>query len=146
MTDREKDNARKLLTGSRIFAANSREGFTGQYPTLSQVSVDGWDSLLAVAGTGTALLMIPGRYEFEEQKELTAEVIRSLQEWDVDAVQGLADFINFVTSRAAESNDVPDIIGSWIVRNLQLSEAELSAPHVLGVILINTFGPWWDQP
>ena len=49
MTDREKDSARKLLTGSRIFAANSRDGFAAQYPTLSQVSVDEWDALLAVA-------------------------------------------------------------------------------------------------
>lgn len=145
MTDREKDNARKLLTGSRVFAANSRDGFTAQYPTLAQVSVEEWDSLLAVAGSGTALLMIPGRYDAEEQKELTVEVIRSLQEWDVDTVQRLADFINFVTSKAAESTEVADIIGSWIVRSLKLSEDERSAPHVLGVMLINTFGPWWEQ-
>ncbi|HEY2382282.1 MAG TPA: hypothetical protein VGK48_13980 [Terriglobia bacterium] len=145
MTEREKDSARKLLTGSRIFAANSRDGFMAQYPALASVSVDEWDSLLAVAGSGTALLMMPKRYDAEEQKQLTAEVLLSLQEWDVDAVQRLAEFINFVTSRAAGATDMADLIGEWIVRNVQLSEGEQSAPHVLGVMMINTFGPWWEQ-
>src|SRR5438552_9898177 len=108
MTERETDNARKLLTGSRVFAANSREGFAGQYPTLSQLSIDDWESLMAIAGTGTALLMIPARYEPPEQKELTATVVATLHEWDQNSVQNLADFINFVTTQAKDADGVPD--------------------------------------
>ena len=145
MTERETENAQKLLTGSRVFAANSREGFASQYPTLNQLSPDNWDSLLGIAGPGTALLMIPARYTAPEQKELTATVITALHAWDENAVQNLADFINYVTTEAREPDRVPDVIGSWVVRSLKLTESEHSAPHVLGLMLINTFGPWWDQ-
>jgi hypothetical protein len=145
VTDREIENAEKLLAGSIVFAANSREGFIGQYPTLNQLTSDDWDSLMAVAGTGTALLMIPGRYEAQEQKELTAAVVTTLHEWNDGAVEKLAEFINFVTSQAKDPDNIPDLIGSWVLRNLQLETSEHSAPHVLGVMLINTFGPWWDQ-
>ena len=112
MTQRETENAKKLLTGSKVFASTSRDGFAAQYSTLSQVAVDQWDSLLAVAATGTALLMIPSRYEPADQKELTALVVSTLAEWDETAVQQLAAFINFVTSEAKDSNDVPDAIGT----------------------------------
>jgi len=145
VTEREHDNAKKLLTGTRVFAAHSRDRFVEQYPTLAQVTVDGWDSLIAVAGTGTALLMIPERYDAEEQKEITETVIEALREWDEETVSTLAEFIDFVTSKTTESTRVTDVIGSWIVRNLTLSESEYSAPHVLGVMMVNTFGPWWDQ-
>ncbi len=145
MTDRDTENARKLLTGTRVFAANSRDGFVAQYPALNQVSTDDWDSLLAIAGTGTALLMIPSRFEAFEQKELTSTVIATIYEWDQTAVQTLAEFINFVTSEAKDSAGVPDVIGAWVLRNVKLDHSEQSATHVIGVMLINTFGPWWDQ-
>lgn len=145
MTEQEMENAKKLLIGSRVFAANSREGFTGQYPTLNRISADEWDSLLAIAGTGTALLMIPGRYAAPDQKELTASVVATIHEWDQSSVQTLADFINYVTTQAKDSEGVPDLIGAWVLRNLRLEASEHSAPHVLGVMLMNTFGPWWDQ-
>ncbi len=145
MTDRETENAKKLLTGSRVYATNSRDGFAAQYPTLNQLSVDDWDSLVGVAGTGTALLMLPGRYSQPEQKELTATVVATLHEWDENSVQSLAHFINFVTTEAKDSVRVPDVIGSWGLRNLKLEASEHSAPHVLGLMLMNTFGPWWDH-
>jgi hypothetical protein len=145
VTDRETENAKKLLTGSKVFAATSRDGFATQYPTLTQVPADEWESLMAIAGTGTALLMIPSRYELAEQKELTAVVVAALAEWDQGAVQNLADFINFVTSEAKDSNRVPDAIGSWTLRNIKLMESDRSAPRVIGMMLMNTFGPWWDQ-
>jgi len=145
VTDRDTENARKLVTGSRVFAANSREGFVAQYPTLGQVSVDDWERLLAIAGTGTALLMIPSRFESVEQKELTATVVTTLHEWNDDSVQYLADFLNFVTSRVENSAHIPDIIGTWTLQSVELQESETSAPHVLGLLLVNTFGPWWDQ-
>jgi hypothetical protein len=145
VTDRDAENANKLLTGSIVFATNSREGFTEQYPTLQQISPEDWTSLLAVAGAGTALLMIPGRYDPPAQKELTAAVMSSLHEWNEAAVPRLAEFVNFVTTTAKDSNDVPDTIGTWVLRDLKLESSEHSAAHVLGVILMNTFGPWWDQ-
>ena len=145
MTDRETENAKKLVTGSKVFAATSRDGFIGQYPTLGQVPSDDWDSLLAIAGTGTALLMFPSRYELPDQKQLTATVVASLAEWDENAVQTLADFISFVTTEAKDPNRVPDAIGGWILRDLKLTAEEHSAPRVIGMMLMNTFGPWWDQ-
>ena len=144
MTSREIENAKKLLTGSKVFASTSRDGFVAQYPTLNQVAVDEWDSLLAIAGTGTALLMIPSRYEPADQKELTAMVVATLAEWDEKAVQELAAFITYVTSEASDSNHVPDAIGTWILQNIPLTEIERSAPRVIGMMLMNTFGPWWD--
>ena len=143
--DRDAENARKLLTGSKVFASTSRDGFAAQYPTLSQVPADDWDSRLAIAGTGTALLMIPSRFEHADQKELTATVVATLAEWDENAVKNLADFINFVTSEAKDSDRVPDTIGIWILQNTKLMESERSAPRVIGMMLMNTFGPWWDQ-
>jgi len=148
VTPRETENAKKLLTGSKVFASTSRDGFAAQYATLNNVPVDQWDSLLAIAGTGTALLMIPSRYEPADQKELTSIVVATLAEWDETAVQQLAAFINFVTSEAKDSDGVPDAIGKWILRNVELvelSETEQSAPRVIGMMLMNTFGPWWDQ-
>jgi hypothetical protein len=145
VTERERENAKKLVTGSRVFAANSREGFAEQYPSLKALSADEWDGLLGVAGTGTALLMIPGRYAPAEQKELTGAVMETLHAWNQSSVLDLAAFVNFVTSKAKDPNGVPDVIGSWILRDLNLTESEQSAPHVLGVMLMNTFGPWWDQ-
>lgn len=145
MTQRETENAKKLVPGSKVFASTSRDGFAAQYPTLSRVAVDQWDSLLAIAGTGTALLMIPSRYEPADQKELTALVVSTLAEWDETAVQQLAAFINFVTSEAKDSSGVPDAIGTWILRDIKLMEPERSAPRVIGMMLMNTFGPWWDQ-
>jgi len=148
VTPRETENAKKLLTGSKVFASTSRDGFAAQYATLNNVPVDQWDSLLAIAGTGTALLMIPSRYEPADQKELTSIVVATLAEWDETAVQQLAAFINFVTSEAKDSDGVPDAIGTWILRNVELvelSETEQSAPRVIGMMLMNTFGPWWDQ-
>ena len=145
MTERETDNAKKLLTGSKVFASTSRDGFAAQYPTLTQVASDEWESLLAIAGTGTALLMIPSRYELADQKELTATVVTTLAEWDEAAVHKLASFINYVTLEAKDSNHVPDAIGSWILSNIKLMESERSAPRVIGMMLMNTFGPWWDQ-
>jgi hypothetical protein len=144
VTPREIENAKKLLTGSRVFASTSRDGFAAQYPTLNQVAVDEWDSLLAIAGTGTALLMIPSRYEPDDQKELTATVVATLAEWDERAVQELAAFINYVTSQASDSTQVTDVIGTWILRNIHLTEIEQSAARVIGMMLMNTFGPWWD--
>jgi hypothetical protein len=145
VTDRETENAKKLLTGSKVFASTARDGFCAQYPTLNHLPSDDWDSLLAIAGTGTALLMIPSRFELAQQKKLTALVVATLAEWDENAVQNLADFINFVTSEAKDSNRVPDAIGTWILRNVKLTESEHSAPRVIGMMLMNTFGPWWDQ-
>jgi hypothetical protein len=145
VTERETENARKLVTGSKVFASTSRDGFAVQYPTLNQVSPDEWDSLLAIAGTGTALLMIPSRYEPADQKELTAMVIASLAEWDETAVNRLANFINYVTLEATDSDGVPDAIGRWILRDIKLLDSEQSAPRVMGMMLMNTFGPWWDQ-
>ena len=145
VTQRETENAKKLLTGSKIFASTSRDGFAAQYPTLTHVAVDLWDSLLAIAATGTALLMIPSRYEPADQKELTSVVVATLAEWDETAVQQLAAFINFVTSEARDSDGVPAAIGTWILRNVELTETERSAPRVIGMMLMNTFGPWWDQ-
>jgi hypothetical protein len=144
VTSREIENAKKLLTGSKVFASTSRDGFAAQYPTLNQVGVDEWDALLAIAGTGTALLMIPSRYEPADQKELTAMVVATLAEWDGKAVEELAGFINYVTSEATDSNHVPDAIGTWILRKIPLTEIEQSAPRVIGMMLMNTFGPWWD--
>jgi hypothetical protein len=144
VTSHEIENAKKLLTGSKVFASTSRDGFATQYPTLNQVAVDEWESLLAIAGTGTALLMIPSRYEPADQKELTAMVVATIAEWDERAVQELAAFINYVTSEASDSNHVPDAIGRWILRNIPLTEIEQSAPRVIGMMLMNTFGPWWD--
>ena len=89
--------------------------------------------------------MIPSRYEPADQKELTAMVVATLAEWDEKAVQELAAFINFVTSEAKDSNRVPDAIGTWILRDIKLMETERSAPRVIGMMLMNTFGPWWDQ-
>ena len=145
MTPQEADNAKKLLTGSKVFAINSRDGFAAQYPTLGQLSSEEWDSLLTIAGAGTALLMIPSRYTPEQQKELTATVVMTIQEWDENGVQSLADFINFVTTGARDSNEVPDVIGGWVVRNLSMLQEEHSAAHVIGLMLMNTFAPWWDQ-
>jgi hypothetical protein len=145
MTERDADNARKLLTGAQVFAANSREGFITQYPTLRQFGAEEWNASLVIAGTGTALLMIPARYTHEQQKELTTTVITTLQEMDVAAVQTLADFINFVTSQTKDSEHVAEIIGSWVLRSIQMEPSEQSASHVLGLMLLNTFGPWWDQ-
>jgi hypothetical protein len=144
VTSREIENAKKLLTGSKVFASTSRDGFAAQYPTLNQVAADEWDSLLAIAGTGTALLMIPSRYEPADQKELTAVVVATLAEWEEKAVEELAGFINYVTSEAGDSNHVPDAIGTWILRKIPLTEIEQSAPRVIGMMLMNTFGPWWD--
>jgi hypothetical protein len=145
VTQRETENAKKLLAGSKVFASTSRDGFAAQYSTLNRIAVDRWDSLLAIAGTGTALLMIPSRYEPADQKELTSIVVATLAEWDETAVQQLAAFINFVTSEAKDSDGVPDAIGNWILRDIELSETEQSAPRVIGMMLMNTFGPWWDQ-
>lgn len=100
---------------------------------------------MAIAGTGTALLMFPSRYELPDQKQLTATVVASLAEWDENAVQTLADFISFVTTEAKDPNRVPDAIGGWILRDLKLTAEEHSAPRVIGMMLMNTFGPWWDQ-
>jgi hypothetical protein len=145
MTPQETENARKLVAGSQVFAINSREGFASQYPTLNGLSADEWTGLLTIAGAGTALLMIPGRFSPEQQKELTATVVMTIQEWDEHGVQTLADFINFVTADARQPDDIPDAIGGWVLRNVQLVPAEHSAPHVIGLMLMNTFAPWWDQ-
>src|SRR5262245_37037782 len=145
VTQRETENAKKLLMGSKVFASTSRDGFAAQYATLNNLAVDQWNSRLTIAGTGTALLMIPSRYEPADQKELTSLVVATLAEWDETAVQQLAGFINFVTSEAKDSNGVPDAIGTWMLRNIELSESEQSAPRVIGLMLMNTFGPWWDQ-
>lgn len=145
MTPQEFENAKKLVIGSQVFATNSRDGFAAQYPTVSQLSSDDWNSLLGIAGTGTALLMIPSRYTQPEQKELTATVVATLLEWDENAVQNLADFLNFVTAEAKDPTQIPDVIGAWILRTITLREADNSATRVLGLMLMNTFGPWWDQ-
>jgi len=145
MTERDADNARKLLTGVQVFAASSRDGFITQYPTLHQFGAEEWNASLVIAGIGTALLMIPARYTHEQQKEITATVVTTLQEADETAVQTLADFINFVTSQTRDSEHVAEIIGSWVLRSIQMESSEHSAPHVLGLMLLNTFGPWWDQ-
>jgi hypothetical protein len=145
MTERDADNASKLLAGSQVFAVNSRDGFITQYPTLHQLTSEDWNASLVIAGAGTALLMIPARYTPEQQKELTAAVVMNLQAADENAVQALADFINFVTTRTKDSDQVASIIGSWVLRNIQLDSSEHSAPHVIGLMLLNTFGPWWDQ-
>ena len=145
MTERDADNARKLLTGAQVFAATSRDGFIMQYPTLRQIGAEEWNASLVIAGTGTALLMIPARYTHEQQKELTATVITTLQEADETAVQKLADFINFVTSQSEDPDRVAEVIGSWVLRGIPMEPSEHSAPQVLGLVLLNTFGPWWDQ-
>src|SRR5215472_10723400 len=145
VTEREAENAKKLLAGSRVFAANSRDGFVAHYPALNQLSSDRWDSRMAVAGTGTALLMIPGRFEVVEQKQLTATVLETVRDWDTAAVQTLAEFINHVTTETKDSKQIPDIIGAWVLREVPLSASEHSARQVLGLMLMNTFGPWWDQ-
>ena len=100
---------------------------------------------MSIAGTGTALLMIPGRYSAPDQKELTGIVVATLHEWDENSVQTLADFISYITSQAKDSERLPDLIGAWVLRNLTLEASEESAPHVLGFMLMNTFAPWWDQ-
>jgi hypothetical protein len=145
VTERETENAKKLLTGAKVFASTSRDGFIGQYPTLGQLPSDDWESLLAIAGTGTALLMFSSRYELADQKELTALVVGTLAEWDEGSVQNLADFIHFVTTEAKQADGVPDAIGSWILRGVKLTQSEHSAPRVIGMMLMNTFGPWWEQ-
>ena len=145
MTERDADNARKLLAGAQVFAANSRDGFITQYPTLQQFGAEEWNASLVIAGIGTALLLLPARFTHEEQKEITATVITTLQEADENAVQTLADFINFVTSQTKDSEHVPEVIGSWVLRSIPMEPSEQSAPHVLGLMLLNTFGPWWDQ-
>ena len=145
MTEHDADNAQKLLTGAQVFAANSRDGFITQYPTLRQFGSEEWNASLAIAGTGTALLMIPARYTHEQQKELTATVVTTLQEMDETAVQRLADFINFVTSQTKDTEHVAEVIGSWVLRSVPIEPSEHSAPQVLGLMLLNTFGPWWDQ-
>ena len=89
--------------------------------------------------------MIPSRFELADQKELTAMVVAALAQWDETAVKKLAAFINYVTSEAKDSNHVPDAIGTWILRDIDLLESEQSAPRVIGLMLMNTFGPWWDQ-
>jgi hypothetical protein len=145
MTAQDVDNAKKLLAGAQVFATNSREGFTAQYPTLDNVDLDEWQSLLMIAATGTALLMIPVRYTSEDKKELTANVVATLRDWNEGAMQQLSDFIGVASSGAKSPEEVPDVIGSWVLRNIQLTEPEQSAPRVIGMILLNTFGPWWDQ-
>jgi hypothetical protein len=145
VTGRETENARKLVTGSQVFAQTARDGFAAQYPSLKNVPSEDWNSLLAIAGAGTALLMIPSRYSLPEQKELTATVVTTLNELDENAVQKLADFINYVTSEAGDAERIPDAIGTWILRDVKLLASEHSAPRVIGMLLMNTFGPWWDQ-
>ena len=145
MTLRDEDNARKLLPGSQVLAANSRDGFVTQYPTLQQFTSDDWNAAVVIAGIGTALLMMPARFTAGQQKELTATVVETIQAVDENAVQSLADFINFVTSQTKDSEHVAEIIGSWVFRNMTLEPSEGSAPEVLGLMLLNTFGPWWDQ-
>jgi hypothetical protein len=143
--DRAAENAKKLMAGAMVFAANSRDGFVSHYPTLDRVSPEEWTSLLVVAGTATALLMLPERFEAGEQKEITATVIANLHGWDSGAVQNLANLINFVTAEARDSTQVPDLVGAWVVRNVELADSEQSAPHVIGTMLVNTFAHWWDQ-
>lgn len=145
MTDRDAGNAEKLVTAARVFAASSRDGFAAQYPTLKQLSVDEWDSLLTVAGAGTALLMIPAAYSPAQQKELAAVVVTSLHEWDAGAVDRIADFINSVTGQAKDPEQIPELIGSWTLANLELEPSEASAAGVIGLLLVKTFGSWWDQ-
>jgi hypothetical protein len=145
MTPQDSQSASKLLAGSQVFAVNSRDGFAAEYPTLGQLSSDEWNGRIAIAGTGTALLMIPARYSRDHQKELTAAVVTTIQEWDHEAVQSLAEFINFVTAGALNPDDVPDVIGGWVIRNLPMAPPEQSAAHVIGLMLMNTFAPWWDQ-
>jgi hypothetical protein len=126
-----------------VFAAGSRDGFVSQYPALASISVDEWNSLIGVAATGTALLMIPARLS-AEQKELTAAVVQSVHQWEPGAVQLLANLINFVTAEAKDVGALPELIGAWTLRNVELPAPERSAPMVLGQLLVNTFGPWWD--
>lgn len=145
MTDRNTRNAEKLVTAAQVFAASSRDGFASQYPTLNQLSAEEWDARVTVAGVGTALLMIPAAYSTAEQKELTAAVMTSLHEWDTGAVVRIADFIESVTGQATESEQIPHLVGSWIVDDLELEKSEASAADVVGLMLVKTFGPWWDQ-
>ena len=75
--------------------------------------------------------------EFRDQYDTGADPIVVLSD--------LAEFVNFVTAETTDSESVPDVIGAWILRNLKLQPDEHSAPHVIGLMLMNTFGPWWDQ-
>jgi hypothetical protein len=145
VTDRNAQNAEKLVTAARVFAASSRDGFASQYPTLNQLSVEEWEGRLTVAGVGTALLLIPAAYSAAEQKELTAAVMTSLHGWDAATVVRIADFIKSVTGKATEPEQIPQLIGSWILEDLELDPSEASAADVLGLMLVKTFGSWWDQ-
>ncbi len=145
MGDRNAESAKKLLTGSQVFATNSRDGFAAQYETLGRIPITEWNFSLAIAGVGTALLVMSARYSSEEQKELTAAVIATLNESDESAVHNLQNFIHFVTTGTKDSAAVPELIGNWVLRHHHLAEAEHSAPHVIGMMLLNTFGTWWDQ-
>src|SRR5262249_60981679 len=113
-------------------------------PRWGVLARDKWVSPRDMRGTGPALLMLPAGSDPADQKELTATVVATLAEWDERAVQELAAFINYVTSEASDSDHVPDAIGTWILRNIPLTEIERSAPRVIGMMLMNTFGPWWD--
>ncbi len=130
------------MGGAAVFAANSRDAFVAQYPDLDKIPVDQWEFLMTIAGTGTALLTLGGRFSVEQQRDLTATVLESLVSWNQGGVEALKGFPDHVTGSVKQQDEVPEAIGGWIMVKGQQSDP--LAAHVLGLMLINAFAGWWE--
>jgi hypothetical protein len=136
-------NANNLVSAAAVFAANCRAAFIEHYPDLRNIDAKDREFLLTVAGTGTALLVMAERFPVDRQRELTENVVNSLQRWNESSFDELRDFLNSVTASAKTQVEVPDAIGSWILRSVREVSPDPLAAHVIGLMLMKTFVGWW---
>jgi hypothetical protein len=145
MSDKDEiRDASNLVSAAAVFAANSRAAFVEHYPDLENIPVKDWEFLLTVAGAGAALIAMAEHFPVERQRELTQDVVRQLQDWDESSFVELRDFLNSVTGTAKSRDDMPDVIGAWVLRSVGEVDHDPLAEHVIGLMLMRTFAGWWD--
>jgi hypothetical protein len=138
------ENANNLVSAAAVFATNSRSAFVDHYPGLKHMDVKDWEFLMTVAGTGTALLTMAESFPADRQRELTENVIRNLQAWNESGFAELRDFLDTVTGSTHSRVQMPDAIGSWVLRSVREVKSDPLAEHVIGLMLLKTFAKWWQ--
>lgn len=143
MENKHLQSAQNLVAAAEVFATNSRSAFVGHYAAFGNIISDDWKLLVTIAGTGTALLTAADQFGQDDQRELTQTVVQSLHQWNKSSVAELQDFLGFVTATVTATDQLPDAIGTWVMRSIRNTEPNTAAAHVLGLALIKTFENWW---
>jgi len=152
--------AAELISTANLLPKTSLESLVKINPDFQRIAASGllprWHDLVCLAAVGSAFQAIPAKLPESDWKGIGNAIKYQMNHWQSGSFKLMTTFCDYFCKLSRETDLAPDlIVGGWVWVNLARSPqaspelkqlaVSLRSAEVLGFLILDIFGHWWDE-